>query len=76
VLKDDLKQKLDQAVSDGRLTKSQEQQFLAGADQRLRDLVNGTFRGGPPVGRPWFGHRDGSRFGFRPAPESFDGPGL
>jgi uncharacterized protein YidB (DUF937 family) len=75
-LKADLKQKLDQAVSDGRLTKSQEQQFLDGADQRLRDMVNGTFHGGPPVGRPWFGHRDGSRFGFRAPPQSFDGPGL
>ncbi|MGZ4396184.1 MAG: hypothetical protein ACXVZ2_12570 [Gaiellaceae bacterium] len=50
-LKADLKQKLDQAVSDGRLTNAQEQRFLDAADQRLNDLVQGTFPAGPPDGR-------------------------
>jgi hypothetical protein len=78
-LKDDLKQKLDQAVSDGRLTKAQEQQILTEAGQHLNDLVNGTFAGRPD-GPRWFGHRDGFRFGFRgapgAAPSSAEGPGL
>ena len=71
-LKADLKEKLDQAVSDGRLTKAQEQRFLDAADQRLSDLVNGNF----PAGPPGFGHRDGFRFrgGFSRAPA--EGPGL
>jgi uncharacterized protein YidB (DUF937 family) len=73
-LKADLKSKLDKAVSAGRLTNAQEQKFLDGADQRLHDLVNGTFHGGPPVGRPFFGHRNG--FGFRGGPLVPDGQGL
>ena len=64
-LKADLKQKLDKAVADGRLTKAQEQRFLDAADQRLGDLVNGNFPAGPPDGR-FFRHREG--FGFRGAP--------
>lgn len=64
-LKADLKQKLDQAVSDGRLTSAQEQRFLDAADQRLNDLVQGTLRAGPPDGR-FFRHRDG--FGLRGVP--------
>ena len=57
-LKADLKQKLDQAVKDGRITKAEEDQALKGADQRLTNLVNGKFMRQPrPEG--WFGHRDG-----------------
>jgi len=67
-LKNDLQQKLDQAVSSGRLTKAQEQKILAAADQRLNDLVNGKFPAGPPDGRGPFGHRNGFRFGFGGAP--------
>jgi uncharacterized protein YidB (DUF937 family) len=62
-LKDDLKAKLDQAVADGRLTKTQEAQLLADAQQRLTDLVNGAFPAGPPEGRGWFRHGPG--FSFR-----------
>ena len=76
-LKADLKQKLDQAVSDGRLTKGQEQQVLAEADQRLNDLVNGKLPARPPDGRGPFGHRFG--FGGSPGdmrPGGVDGPDL
>jgi uncharacterized protein YidB (DUF937 family) len=61
-LKADLKQHLDQAVSDGRLTQAQENQILANADQRLTQLVNGQFPGPPPGGPGFFRHgpdRDG-----------------
>jgi hypothetical protein len=68
-LKDDLEAKLDQAVADGRLTKTQEAQVLADAQQRLTDLVNGKFPVGPPEGRGWFRHGPG--FSFR---GSFDRP--
>jgi uncharacterized protein YidB (DUF937 family) len=57
-LKADLKQKLDQAVADGRITKAQENQALSDADQRLENLVNGTFMRRFHV-EGWFGHRDG-----------------
>jgi uncharacterized protein YidB (DUF937 family) len=57
-LKADLKQKLDQAVADGRITKAQEAQALSGADRRIRDLVNGKFIR-PPRIEGWFGHRHG-----------------
>ena len=76
-LKDDLKQKLDQAVSTGRLTKAQEQQILAEADQRLNDLVNGKLPARLPDGRGPFGHRFG--FGGSPGdmrPAGVDGPDL
>jgi hypothetical protein len=76
-LKGDLKQKLDQAVSDGRLTKAQEQQILAEADQHLNDLVNGKLPARPPDGRGPFGHRFG--FGGAPGdmrPAGVDGPDL
>ena len=60
----DAKQKLDQAVAAGRLTKAQETDFLNGLKDRITALVNGTrpegfeFRG-PGFRRPDFG------FGFR-----------
>jgi uncharacterized protein YidB (DUF937 family) len=57
-MKGDLKQKLDQAVADGRITKAQEDQALNDADQRLTNLVNGKFMR-PPRPEGWFGHRDG-----------------
>ena len=76
-LKADLKQKLDQAVVDGRLTKAQEQQILAEADQRLNDLVNGKLPARLPDGRGPFGHRFG--FGGSPGdmrPAGVVGPDL
>ncbi len=68
-LRADLKQHLDQAVSDGRLTKAQADRILSNADSRLKALVNGKFPG--PPGGP--GH-----FGRGPAPEGagFGGPDL
>src|SRR6266487_448634 len=39
-LKADLKQKLDRAVADGRITKSDETKALSDANQRIRSLVN------------------------------------
>ena len=69
-LKADLKQKLDQAVSDGRLTKAQENQVLSDAGQRITNLVNGKLiRPARPEG--WFGHQD--RFGGAPS-AGFPGP--
>ncbi|PYR87552.1 MAG: hypothetical protein DMF84_31355, partial [Acidobacteria bacterium] len=62
-MKADLKQKLDQAVSAGRVTQAQETQILKDADQRITNLVNGKLiRPARPEGR--FGHRDD--FGARP----------
>ena len=62
-MKADLKQKLDQAVSAGRITKSDETKILNDADQRITNLVNGKLiRPARPEG--WFGHRDD--FGARP----------
>ena len=54
-LKDDLKSKLDGAVSAGRLSKSDEQRILADADQRIRDFVEMKLTR-PPL--PGFGFRD------------------
>jgi uncharacterized protein YidB (DUF937 family) len=74
-LKADLKQKLDRAVSNGRLRKAQEEQALAAADQRLSDLVNGKFPAGPRE----FGHRGGFGFGggFSRVPaDGLGDPGL
>src|SRR5919108_60304 len=63
---DAAKQKLDDAVSAGRLTKSEEQRVLADLKSRLTDFVNNAqlrlhrdrdgdhdFRGGPPEGVPF-----------------------
>jgi polyhydroxyalkanoate synthesis regulator phasin len=70
-LKDDAKQKLDDAVSAGRLTKAQEEQILSDLDQRITDLVNGkmTRPSGPPGG---FGFGDGPGSGGGP-PAGFPG---
>ena len=71
-LKADLKKHLDQAVSDERITKAQEDLALKDADTRLTNLVNGKFMR-PPRPERWFGHRDD--FGARPGSgSSFDGP--
>jgi len=69
-MKADFKQKLDRAVSDGRITKSDENKALSDADQRLKNLVNGKLiRPARPEG--WFGHRD--EFGPRPG-TGYQGP--
>src|SRR5256884_8490753 len=54
-LKADLKQHLDEAVSDGRLTKAQADRILSNADSRLKALVDGKLPGltvGPGRFRP------------------------
>ena len=62
------KQKLDQAVAAGRLTKAQESEMLNGLKDRITNLVNSTGLGEPLWGpAPGFGFR---HFGFR----RFDGP--
>jgi uncharacterized protein YidB (DUF937 family) len=68
-LKADLKQHLDEAVADGRLTKAQADRILSNADSRLKALVNGKFPG--PPGGP-------GRFGRGPSPDGagFGGPDL
>src|SRR4051794_34441910 len=69
-LKADLKQHLDRAVADGDLTKAQADQILAGADQRLTDLVNGKFPRLRPGGPGFFRQgpdRDGFGLGGRAA---------
>ena len=56
----DEKSELDEAVSDGRMTKAQEQQLLANAKQRFTDLVNGKVPDhGPGPGGPGFFFRGG-----------------
>jgi polyhydroxyalkanoate synthesis regulator phasin len=52
----DAQTKLDQAVKDGRLSKSEEQRVLSDLQQRIDDLVNGKLRDRFPV-RPGFGFR-------------------
>jgi hypothetical protein len=54
------KKELDAGVSAGRLTQAQEDSILAGLEQRITDLVNGTF---PPRGGGERGFR-----GFRGSP--------
>ena len=61
----DAKQRLDAAVSAGRITAAQEQTILTDLKQRITDLVNGVrpsghdfFRGGPPFGFGFRMHRD------------------
>jgi hypothetical protein len=68
-LKANLKKKLDQAVSDKRITKAEEDQALEEADTRLPNLVNGKLIR-PARPERWFGHRDD--FGARPG-LGFDG---
>jgi hypothetical protein len=56
------KQKLDQAVAAGRLTKAQEAEMLSGLKDRITNLVNSTGLGAPHFRGPGFGFR---HFGFR-----------
>jgi hypothetical protein len=68
-LKDDLKQKLDDAVSAGRLSKADEDKILSDADQRITNFVNGKFTR-PPLPEGGFGERRGFHRG---PPASFPG---
>jgi hypothetical protein len=61
----DAKQKLDAAVSAGRITAAEEQTILTDLKQRITDLVNGVrpsgndfFRGGRPFGFGFRAHHD------------------
>jgi hypothetical protein len=49
-LKNDAKQKLDDVVAAGRLTKAQEERILSDLDQRITDLVNGKLMRPPNAG--------------------------
>jgi hypothetical protein len=75
-LKGDLKSKLDDAVSAGRLTKAQEAQILKDADQRITAFVNGKLLRKPPplLHEGFFGERHGFDDGRPHAafPGSFD----
>jgi AraC-like DNA-binding protein len=51
-----IKSRLDQAVTAGRLTKSQDQRFLSEMTSRLRDLISRT---GPALPGPPFAHPHG-----------------
>jgi hypothetical protein len=62
-----LKKHLDAAVAAGRITKAQEDQFLAEAKQRITDFVNGKGPGGVRYG---FRHFDGG------PPPAFRGAGA
>jgi hypothetical protein len=62
------KQKLDEAVAAGRLTKAQETEMLNGLKDRITNLVNSRGLGEPHFRGPSF--RDFRHFGFR----RFDGP--
>jgi uncharacterized protein YidB (DUF937 family) len=74
VLKGDLKSKLDDAVSAGRLTKAQEAQILKDADERISAFVNGKLLRKPPPLQGFFGERHGFDDGRPHAafPGSFD----
>jgi len=63
----DLKKHLDADVAAGRITKAQEDQFLADAKQRINDFVNGKGPGGKRYG---FRHFDGG------PPPAFRGAGA
>jgi hypothetical protein len=63
----ELKQHLDADVAAGRITKAQEDQFLADAKQRITDFVNGKGPGGVRFG---FRHFDGG------PPPAFRGAGA
>lgn len=54
-----LKQKLDEAVKDGRLTKSQEARILKGSEQGITAMVNGKLPAPPRGDRGWFRGRPG-----------------
>jgi hypothetical protein len=69
-LKADLKSKLDDDVSAGRLTKAQEDRILEDADRRISDLVNGKLLRRPPLLHDGF-FRD--RRGFDDPPPAFPG---
>lgn len=71
-LKADLKQKLDRAVADGRITKSDETKALSDADQRITNLVNGKLIR-PARPEHWFGRPDRDDFGNAPS-TGFPGP--
>ena len=62
---DDVQSKLDQAVTDGRLTSAQRDEILADLKARIDDLVTGTM-----PARPQGAFGDGFRF----APGGFAGP--
>jgi hypothetical protein len=75
----DANAKIDAAVADGKLTKSQGDELKGGLEQQITDLVNGSFRPGEHFRggfHPWFGpgfrpggdfrSRDGFRFGSGP----------
>ena len=71
--------KLDQAVSDGTLTKAQASQLSNRLKSKIDDIVNGTFErrfrhpgffGGPPPGSDFRGFRSGGR------PQPFFGTGA
>ena len=64
----DLKKHLDADVAAGRITKAQEDQFLADAKQRTTDFVNGKGPGGTRYG---FRHVHGGAPGFRGGPPPF-----
>ena len=64
------KEKLDQAVSEGRITAAQREEMLERLESNLDDIVNGTLpEGGPGFGRP-FGHRFGPGAGFAAPPDA------
>jgi hypothetical protein len=45
-------QEIDQRLSSGQITKAQADQMKSMTQQRVTDMVNGTFRGGPGGGCP------------------------
>src|SRR5689334_323155 len=55
-MKDDLTKRLDQAVTDKKLTADQRTKILAEVDKRLDDIINNTLPKGPGPGGPGRGH--------------------
>lgn len=75
-LKGDIQQKLDKAVSEGKLTKAQEARILDGAQKMIAAAVAGKFPGPPPNGKSWFrehrGFGPGMQGGAPPAAPGMD----
>lgn len=64
------KEKLEQAVEDGRITEAQRDEMLERLESELDDIVNGTLpEGGPGFGRP-FGHHLGPGAGLMGIPDA------
>jgi polyhydroxyalkanoate synthesis regulator phasin len=69
----DARERVDEAVEDGRLTGARANELEQELEERITDLVNGEFPDARPFGRRGFDHRPGFGFDFGPQ-HDFRGP--